>query len=147
VQPYSFKVPHHSSGVLSSSSHFVGDCPDVSCQMPHMRIYPIPNLRLKAKTSQTPTPAAFDIKVDVKFLLLELLLAVATVDVACRYCTLAIDVEMGVHAHILEGSKAELSPIGLAFFTAVAGASEGLASRTTAHVFGTRLYLNSPQSC
>jgi hypothetical protein len=59
------------------------------CCTPHF------HLRLQAQTFPTLTPAAFDIEVDANSHFLELLLAVATVDVACRYCTLAIGVEMG----------------------------------------------------
>ena len=44
----------------------------------------------KALTFQTPALAAFDIEVDANSCFPELLLTVATVDVACRYCTLAI---------------------------------------------------------
>jgi hypothetical protein len=43
-------------------------------------------------TFQTPALATFDMKVDADSCFPELLLAVATVDVACRCCT---EVEMG----------------------------------------------------
>ena len=54
-------------------------------------------LRLQAQTFQTPALAAFDIEVDANSCFPELLLAVATVDVACRYCTLAIGAGNGVY--------------------------------------------------
>src|SRR5205085_10643765 len=55
-------------------------------------------LRLQAQTFQTPALAAFDIEVDANSCFPELLLAVATVDVACRYCTLEVGAGNGVHA-------------------------------------------------
>jgi hypothetical protein len=57
---------------------------------------PIPTSDCKPKPFQTPVLAAFDIEVDANSCFPELLLAVATVDVACRYCTLAIGGGNGV---------------------------------------------------
>ena len=54
-------------------------------------------LRLQAQTFQTPALAAFDIEVDANSCFPELLLAVATVDVACSYCTLSIGVDLWVY--------------------------------------------------
>jgi hypothetical protein len=51
---------------------------------------------LQAQTFQTPALAALDIEVDADSRFPELLLAVATADVACRYCTLAIGAGNGV---------------------------------------------------
>jgi len=53
--------------------------------------------RLRTWTFQTPALAAFDIEVDINSCFPELLLAVETIDVACRYCTLAIRVDKGVY--------------------------------------------------
>ena len=63
-----------------------------------MQYTPLCQLRLQAQTFQTPALAAFDIEVDANSYKYfpELLLAVATVDVACRYCTLAIGAGNGV---------------------------------------------------
>jgi hypothetical protein len=58
-------------------------------------VTPHSHLRWQAYTFQTLALAAFDIKVDAESCFPELLLAVATVDVAWRRCTLAIKVEMG----------------------------------------------------
>jgi hypothetical protein len=52
---------------------------------------------LQAQTFQTPALAAFDIEVDANSCFPELLLAVATVDVACRYGTLATGAGKGVY--------------------------------------------------
>jgi len=57
-------------------------------------------LRLQVQTFQTPALAAFDIKVDASSCFPELLLAVATVDVACRYCTLATGAGKGEYITI-----------------------------------------------
>jgi hypothetical protein len=52
---------------------------------------------LQAQTFQTPALAAFDIEVGANSCFPELLLAVATVDVACRNGTLATGAGKGVY--------------------------------------------------
>src|SRR5437773_794499 len=58
---------------------------------------PLCQLRLQAQTFQTPALAAFDIEVGANSCFPELLLAVATVDVACRNGTLATGAGKGVY--------------------------------------------------
>ena len=79
------------SGVSQRSSLL----PESNCA--HTEYTPHCQLRLQAQTFQTPALAAFDIEVDANSCFPELLLAVATVDVACRYCTLATGADNGVY--------------------------------------------------
>ena len=54
---------------------------------------------------QTPALAAFDVEVDADSCFPELLLAAATVDVACRCCTLAIGGGNGVYDRCASGLR------------------------------------------
>src|SRR5947207_12137717 len=81
------------SGVSQRSSLL----PESNCA--HTEYTPHCQLRLQAQTFQTPALAAFDIEVDANSYFPELLLAVATVDVACPYCTLAIGAGNGGYAN------------------------------------------------
>jgi hypothetical protein len=85
----SLKCPSSEWSVVLFIS-FIGDCQAlaVNCRFPP----PIasPNL------PDAPAPAAFNIEVDANSCFLELPLAVGTVDMACRYCTLAIEGGNGV---------------------------------------------------
>jgi hypothetical protein len=73
---------------------------------------------LQAQTFQTPALAAFDIEVDANSCFRELLLAVATVDVACRYCTLAIGAGNGVYVANRLGANFRRPNLGLALLGA-----------------------------
>jgi hypothetical protein len=78
-----------------------GDCREDVVSLWYWYVHPFASSGCKAQTFQTPALAAFDIKVDASSCFPELLLAVANVDVACRYCTLAIGAGKGVYCDVV----------------------------------------------
>ena len=74
---------------------FATTCNYCAQSTPHCQLW------LQAQTFQTPALAAFDIEVDANSCFPELLLAVATVDVACCNGTLATGAGKGVYSYVV----------------------------------------------